>query len=216
MDAQHARGLLDLLFSTEEMRLVFSDHGRLQGMLDFERALARAEGRLGVIPAQAAEVIARPRPPAAFDLAALASEAEQAGNLAIPLIRALTALVARDDAEAARYVHWGATSQDVIDTGLMLQMRAGLELLDDDLARLAAALAQLAQTYRATPMAGRTWLQQAAPTTFGLRPLAGSAPSSATSGGCASCAGERWRRRWVARSARWRPLARRGWPWPTP
>jgi 3-carboxy-cis,cis-muconate cycloisomerase len=169
MDAQHARGLLDLLFSTEEMRLVFSDHGRLQGMLDFERALARAEGRLGVIPAQAAEVIARPRPPEAFDLAALASEAEQAGNLAIPLIRALTALVARDDAEAARYVHWGATSQDVIDTGLMLQMRAGLELLDDDLARLAAALAQLAQTYRATPMAGRTWLQQAAPTTFGLK-----------------------------------------------
>lgn len=169
MDARHARVLLDLLFSTEEMRLVFSDHGRLQGMLDFERALALVEGRLGVIPAQAAEVIARPRPPAAFDLAALASEAEQAGNLAIPLIRALTALVARDDAEAARYVHWGATSQDVIDSGLALQMRAGLDLLDDDLARLAAALAQLAQTYRATPMAGRTWLQQAAPITFGLK-----------------------------------------------
>ncbi|HEY8325515.1 MAG: 3-carboxy-cis,cis-muconate cycloisomerase [Ktedonobacterales bacterium] len=169
MDARHARGLLDLLFSTEEMRLVFSDHGRLQGMLDFERALARVEGRLGVIPAQAAEVIARPRPPEAFDLAALASEAEQAGNLAIPLIRALTALVAREDAEAARYVHWGATSQDVIDTGLMLQMRAGLELIDDDLARLATALARLAQTYRATPMAGRTWLQQAAPITFGLK-----------------------------------------------
>jgi 3-carboxy-cis,cis-muconate cycloisomerase len=169
MDAQHARGLLDLLFSTEEMRLVFSDHGRLQGMLDFERALARVEGRLGVIPAQAAEVIARPRPPEAFDLAALASEAEQAGNLAIPLIRALTALVARDDAEAARYVHWGATSQDVIDTGLMLQMRAGLDLLGDDLAALAAALTRLAQTYRATPMAGRTWLQQAAPITFGLK-----------------------------------------------
>ncbi|HEX8727690.1 MAG TPA: 3-carboxy-cis,cis-muconate cycloisomerase [Ktedonobacterales bacterium] len=169
MDARHTRVLLDLLFSTEEMRLVFSDHGRLQGMLDFERALALVEGRLGVIPAQAAEVIARPRPPAAFDLAALASEAEQAGNLAIPLIRALTALVARDDAEAARYVHWGATSQDVIDSGLALQMRAGLDLLDDDLARLAAALAQLAQTYRATPMAGRTWLQQAAPITFGLK-----------------------------------------------
>src|SRR6185437_7766434 len=99
MDAQRSRGLLDLLFSTEEMRLVFSDHGRLQGMLDFERALARVEGRLGVIPAQAAEVITRSRPPDAFDLAALASAAEQAGNLAIPLIHALTALVARDDAE---------------------------------------------------------------------------------------------------------------------
>jgi 3-carboxy-cis,cis-muconate cycloisomerase len=169
MDAQRSRGLLDLLFSTEEMRLVFSDHGRLQGMLDFERALARVEGRLVVIPAQAAEVIARPRSPDAFDLAALASEAEQAGNLAIPLIHALTALVARDDAEAARYVHWGATSQDVIDSGLMLQVRAGLDLIDADLARLAAALARLAQAHRATPMAGRTWLQQAAPITFGLK-----------------------------------------------
>ena len=169
MDAQRSRGLLDLLFSTEEMRLVFSDHGRLQGMLDFERALARVEGRLGVIPARAAEVIARPRSPDAFDLAALASAAEQAGNLAIPLIHALTAMVARDDAEAARYVHWGATSQDVIDTGLMLQVRAGLDLIDADLARLATALARLAQAHRATPMAGRTWLQQAAPITFGLK-----------------------------------------------
>lgn len=169
MDASHSRNLLDLLFSTEEMRMVFSDAGRLRGMLAFEGALARVEGRLGIIPQQAAAVIARPWPVEAFDLAALARAAEQAGNLAIPLVHALTALVAREDAEAARYVHWGATSQDVLDTGLMLQARDGLDLIESELARLVAALAALARAHRATPMAGRTWLQQAAPTTFGLK-----------------------------------------------
>jgi 3-carboxy-cis,cis-muconate cycloisomerase len=169
MDAHHARGLLDLLFSTESMRAIFSDHSRLQAMLTFERALARAEARSNVIPERAAAAIAERCRAEAFDLDELARGAERAGNLAIPLVRALTALVARDDAQAAQYVHWGATSQDVIDTGLMLQMRDGLDLIEADLARLAEACQRLADTHKSTLMVGRTWMQQAAPITFGLK-----------------------------------------------
>ena len=169
MDAHHARGLLDLLFSTESMRAIFSDRNRLQAMLTFERALARAEARSNVIPERAAEAIAERCRAEAFDLDELARGAERAGNLAIPLVRALTALVERDDAEAAQYVHWGATSQDVVDTGLTLQMRDGLDLIAADLARLAEAYQRLASDHKSTLMVGRTWMQQAAPITFGLK-----------------------------------------------
>ena len=169
MDAHHSRGLLDPLFSTENMREIFSDQSRLQGMLAFEAALARAESRLDVIPERAAEAIVAHCHAEAFDLDALASEAAQAGNLAIALVHALTDLVARDDPEAAQYVHWGATSQDVIDTGLVLQMRDALDLIEADLVRLVEAFAGLARTHSSTLMAGRTWMQQAAPITFGLK-----------------------------------------------
>jgi 3-carboxy-cis,cis-muconate cycloisomerase len=169
MDAHHAQGLLDLLFSTESMRAVFSDRNRLQGMLTFERALAHAEARSNIIPERAAEAIARRCLAEAYDFAELARGAEQAGNLAIPLAQALTELVERDDTEAARFVHWGATSQDMIDTGLTLQMRDGLDLIESDLARLVDAYRRLADTHRSTLMAGRTWMQQAAPITFGLK-----------------------------------------------
>lgn len=169
MDAQHARGLLDLLFSTENMRALFSDRSRLQGMLTFEGALARVGGRAGVIPAPAAVTITKHCHAEAFDFGELALGAEQAGNLAIPLVKALTALVEREDAEAAQFVHWGATSQDVIDTGLVLQMRDGLDLIEADLARLAGAYQRLASAHRTTLLAGRTWMQQAAPITFGLK-----------------------------------------------
>ncbi|HEU0027685.1 MAG TPA: 3-carboxy-cis,cis-muconate cycloisomerase [Ktedonobacterales bacterium] len=169
MDAHHARSLLDLLFSTESMRAVFSDHSRLQAMLAFERALARAEARSNVIPERAAKAIAERCRAESFDLDELARGAEQAGNLAIPVVRALTALVERDDAEAAQYVHWGATSQDVIDTGLTLQMRDGLDLIVADLARLAETYRRLADAHKSTLMVGRTWMQQAAPITFGLK-----------------------------------------------
>ena len=91
------------------------------------------------------------------------------GNLAIPLVKALTAHVARTDAEAARYVHWGATSQDIIDTGLVLQLRDAIDLITIDLAELADALAHLAHRYRDTPMIGRTWMQHALPISFGLK-----------------------------------------------
>ena len=169
MNVHHSRGLLDLLFSTESMRATFSDHGRLQGMLTFESALARAEARCGIIPERAALAIAAHCHAEAYDLDELAREAAQAGNLAIPLVRALTARVARDNAEASQVVHWGATSQDVMDTGLTLQMRDGLDLIEADLARLERAYAHLARTHVSTLLAGRTWMQQAAPITLGLK-----------------------------------------------
>ena len=93
-------------------------------MLDFEAALARAQARAGLLSGAAAAAIAEQCRAERFDIDALAAAAAQAGNPAIPLVRALTALVAANDAEAARFVHWGATSQDAMDTGLVLQLRA--------------------------------------------------------------------------------------------
>ncbi|HEX8727485.1 MAG TPA: 3-carboxy-cis,cis-muconate cycloisomerase [Ktedonobacterales bacterium] len=161
--------LLDSLFTTEPMRAIFSDARRIQGMLNFEAALARAEARVGMIPPEAAEAIAARCQVERFDLSEIARATAKAGNPAIPLIAALTEQVASENAEAARYVHWGATSQDAMDTGLMLQLRDALDTLDGDLARLARACATLAEATAGTPMAGRTWLQQASPTTFGLK-----------------------------------------------
>jgi 3-carboxy-cis,cis-muconate cycloisomerase len=161
--------LLDPLFTTDRMRAVFSDRGRLQGMLDFEAALARAEARAGVVPAPAVAQIAAQCRADAFDLGELARGSALAGNTAIPMVKALTALVAKHDEAAARFVHWGATSQDAMDTGLVLQLREALGLIDADLARLSAVLAGLADEHRRTVLAGRTWLQQATPVTFGLK-----------------------------------------------
>jgi 3-carboxy-cis,cis-muconate cycloisomerase len=161
--------LTGLMFSTEVMQQVFSDRACIQRMLDFEAALARAEAQHGVIPEAAVTAIADCCDAAMMDMSALAQAAASAGNLAIPLVKQLTALVARSDAEAAKYVHWGATSQDVIDTGLVLQLREALDLIDADLAQLTDALASLAQQQRQTPMVGRTWLQHALPITFGLK-----------------------------------------------
>ena len=169
MSARRSQRLLDALFTTEEMRAIFSDHGRLQGMLDFEAALARAESGVGLVPEAAAAAIVAQCRAEAFDIDALASAAANAGNLAIPLVRELTARVAERNIDAARYVHWGATSQDAIDTGLALQLRAALASIEADLARLSDALAALAQTHARTLLAGRTWLQQGPPVTLGLK-----------------------------------------------
>jgi len=157
------------LFRWDEIEVALSDHARVQGMLDFEAALARAGARMEVIPAAAARVIENSCVMAQFDLAALARDAAPAGNLAVPLVRQLTALVREQDAEAARYVHWGATSQDAIDTGLVLQLRAAIDTIGAELDRLADALAALAREHRSTPIAGRTWMQHAVPTTFGMK-----------------------------------------------
>jgi 3-carboxy-cis,cis-muconate cycloisomerase len=169
VNARRSRRLLDPLFTTEAMREIFSDHGRVQAMLDFEAALARAEASAGVISGAAAAAIAARCRAELFDVEALAAAAAQAGNPAIPLVKTLTALVAAGDSDAARYVHWGATSQDAMDTGLILQLRAALTVFDADLARLSSALAALAEAHAATPLAGRTWLQQAPPVTLGLK-----------------------------------------------
>jgi 3-carboxy-cis,cis-muconate cycloisomerase len=138
-------------------------------MLDFEAALARAEAATGVIPKGAAEPIASACKVSSFDLAILAEAAPRSGNLAIPLVQALTARVAKADPNAARYVHWGATSQDVIDTATMLTLRAGIDLLAADLDRAVGAFAALARKHRNTAVVARTWLQHALPMPFGLK-----------------------------------------------
>ena len=120
----------DGLFTTPEMAAAFSPAAHVQGMLAFEAALARAEARAGVIPPAAADAIAAACRGELVDVAAVYREAATAGTPAIPLVRMLTERVAED---ARGYVHWGATSQDAIDTALMLQMREGLGLLEADL-----------------------------------------------------------------------------------
>lgn len=161
--------LLAPMLSSAAMRAVCDDRSVLQNMLDFEAALARAEAATGVIPASAAGPIEAACTAEAFDIAALADAATRSGNLAIPLVKTLTAHVARADAEAARYVHWGATSQDVIDSATMLALRAGVAALDADLGRAIRGFAAMARTHRNTAMVARTWLQHALPMPFGLK-----------------------------------------------
>lgn len=161
--------LLAPMLSSAAMRAVCDDAAYLQRMLDFEAALARAEAATGVIPASAADAIANACKAEAFDLNALAEAAPHSGVLAIPVVKALTANVAKTDADAARYVHWGATSQDVVDTATMLTLRAGIDALSGDIDRAIAGFAKLARAHRDTPMVARTWLQHALPMPFGLK-----------------------------------------------
>jgi 3-carboxy-cis,cis-muconate cycloisomerase len=161
--------LLAPMLSSAAMRAVCDDAAYLQHMLDFEAALARAEAATGVIPAGAADTITTACQSRAFDLGALAEAATRSGNLAIPLVKALTAHVAKTDADAARYVHWGATSQDVIDTATVLSLRAAIDALLPDVDRAIAGFAKLAQQHRTTAVVARTWLQHALPMPFGLK-----------------------------------------------
>ena len=161
--------LLAPMLSSAAMRAACDDGAYLQHMLDFEAALARAEAAAGVIPAIAAGPIAKACKASSLDLADLAEAATRSGNLAIPLVKALTANVAKADADAARYVHWGATSQDVIDTAGMLTLRAAIGALAPDLDRAIAGFAGLARQHRNTAVVARTWLQHALPMPFGLK-----------------------------------------------
>lgn len=154
------------LFGTPEMAAIFSSEAHVRALLAFEAGLARAEARAGVIPVEAADAIAAACRVELFDVPGLYRDAVPSGTLAIPLVKALTAQVAGED---GRYVHWGATSQDAIDSALMLQMRSGLELLIDGLLEVGEASAAHAEQHRRTPMMGRTLLQQALPITFGLK-----------------------------------------------
>ncbi len=159
-------------FSTEAMSHIFSDTSRIQAMLDVEAALARAEAACGVIPDPAAAAIGAVAWAENFEFDKLGQDALKSGNLAVPLVKALTALVASSDEDAARWVHWGATSQDIVDTGLVLQMRDALAVVEEQLETLGDRLASLADEHAETPMAARTLMQQAIPTTLGLK-LAG-------------------------------------------
>jgi 3-carboxy-cis,cis-muconate cycloisomerase len=158
--------LRENLYTTPAMAAIFAPEAHIRRMLAFEAALARAEARAGVIPPAAADAIAAACQAGGFDVAAIYREAAESGSPAIPLVRMLGARVA--DAGRA-YVHWGATSQDVIDTAMALQMRDGLALLEADLLELGAACAALADRHRRTLIAGRTLLQQALPIPFGLK-----------------------------------------------
>jgi 3-carboxy-cis,cis-muconate cycloisomerase len=161
--------LLAPMLSSAAMRAVWDDVAYLQNMLDFEAALAGAEAAAGVIPGSAVGPIVAACRAESFDLTALAEAATRSGNHAIPLVKALTADVAKVDADAARYVHWGATSQDVIDTATMLGLRAGIDALLADTGRAVAGFARLARQHRNTPVVARTWLQHALPMPFGLK-----------------------------------------------
>ncbi|MBZ8134674.1 3-carboxy-cis,cis-muconate cycloisomerase [Afifella sp. IM 167] len=160
------RPLLASVFSSQEMRALFADRAVLQAMLDVEAALARAEEKAGIIPSGAADSISRACDASLYDLSEIGRAAGLAGNVAIPLVKALTAKV---DGPGKGYVHWGATSQDVIDTAFMLLAGRALRILLKDLANGMSAASALAERHRGTVMAGRTWLQQALPIPFGLK-----------------------------------------------
>jgi 3-carboxy-cis,cis-muconate cycloisomerase len=151
------------------MRRIFSDQGRVQGMLDFEAALARAEAAIGAIPTEVVNDIVAACDASFYDFDELSIAIGNAGNSAIPLVKALGKQIAARNETAERYVHMGATSQDVMDSGLVLQLRSAVGFLEQDLASLADALAQQAQRHAGVPMSGRTWLQQATPVTLGAK-----------------------------------------------
>jgi 3-carboxy-cis,cis-muconate cycloisomerase len=154
------------IFVPQELRDAVSDRAWLQGMLDAERALARACAAVGLVPDEAAARIADACRVELYDVESLAENGRAVGNPAEPLVRAL-----RDSAgdDAADYVHLGATSQDIVDTAAMLVSRRAASLVLDGLDRLANGCAELARAHRSTPMGARTLLQQAVPTTFGLK-----------------------------------------------
>jgi 3-carboxy-cis,cis-muconate cycloisomerase len=161
--------ILRPIFVPDEFRGAVSGESWLQSMLDAEAALAVAEARAGLIPHEAAAAIASGCEAARFDPGELGREGRAAGNPVAPLVKALTAAVSEVSEEAARYVHKGATSQDIVDTAAMLVARHALDLIISELEGISHACARLADENRETIMAGRTLLQQALPTTFGLK-----------------------------------------------
>ena len=152
-------------FGTPAMREVFSDFSLISRYAEIEIALAKAEARCGVIPAEAAEEIARRTDVSVFDFDLLRRETDIVGYPILPLVHQM----AKQCGDAGRYVHWGATTQDIMDTAVILQVREGLKIIERDIADLRRILADLSRRYRDTPMAGRTHLQQALPVTFGYK-----------------------------------------------
>jgi 3-carboxy-cis,cis-muconate cycloisomerase len=161
--------LIDSLATTPALAALFSDESVLQAMLEFETALVRAEARHGLIPMEAAVAIAAAIVPGNFDISVLADATFRAGTPAIPLVKMLTNQVRKTDAEAARFVHWGATSQDVADTAMSLLLKRAEPILIADLLRLEKVLAALSEGHKQSVMLGRTLLQPAPPVTFGLK-----------------------------------------------
>src|SRR5437016_8222807 len=154
------------IFSTAEMRRVFSDENRVACYLEIEAALARVQGRLGIIPSEAAREIAAKCRVENIDFAKLKATTERIGYPILGVVQQIVALC-RDG--LGEWCHWGATTQDITDTATVMQIRAALELVERDMEAIAGSLADLARRYRDTPMAGRSNLQQAVPITFGFK-----------------------------------------------
>jgi 3-carboxy-cis,cis-muconate cycloisomerase len=152
-------------FGTPRMREVFADLALIGRYVEVEIALAKAEAGCGVIPAAAAEIIARQADASALDFELLRQETDNVGYPILPLVHQIS----KQCGDAGRYLHWGATTQDIMDTAVVLQLREGFALIEDDITALRHILADLSRRYRDTPMAGRTHLQQALPITFGYK-----------------------------------------------
>ncbi|MDP9044704.1 MAG: lyase family protein, partial [Pseudomonadota bacterium] len=168
--------LFDRFLSTAPMVEAFADEALLQGMLDFEAALVRAQAAEGVIPASAAAPITAACRAAGLDPKALVSAGSLAGTLVVPLVKALTARVAAADPPAAGWVHWGTTSQDVLDTAMVLSTRRAVALLDASMATLLRGLDAQARAHDEAPMLGRTLLQPAPVISVGVKLLSWFAP----------------------------------------
>ena len=154
------------IFSTDAMRQVWSDENRTARYIEIERALAIVQARLGLIPQEAADEIVSHCHLEQIDMARLREQTERIGYPILGVVTQINQLC-RD--KLGEYVHWGATTQDITDTATVLQIREALQLVDDELAAIAAALAKLAREHRLTPMIGRSNLQQAIPVTFGYK-----------------------------------------------
>lgn len=161
--------LTDGYLNSPALASCFDAQATVAQMLAFEAALALAQAELGMIPVACANAIAKIARTCEFDIAALQRETAESSNPAIPLVKLLTAQVAAQDSNAARYVHWGSTSQDVMDSAMMLCCRAALDLLGLRLATITSVLRGLIETHRLTPMVARTLSQHAAPSTFGYK-----------------------------------------------
>ncbi|MCW4630710.1 MULTISPECIES: class-II fumarase/aspartase family protein [Marinomonas] len=153
------------LFLSDAMNAVFSDKARVQSYVDVEAALARAQASVGMIPQAAADAINRTAETVSLDMVQLAIDTGNVGYPILGLVRQLSGAAG----DAGRFVHWGATTQDIMDTGSVLQIRNGIQLIEQELTRTLKALSKLAETYKNTVMAGRTHMQHALPITFGYK-----------------------------------------------
>src|SRR5262245_26339459 len=165
--------ILGGLFGSDGMRRLFSDEVRLQRMLDVEAALARVQARLGIVPKDAADAITRAAKVENLSFDELGASTRNVGYPVVALVKALGKAAG---GEAPRYVHWGATTQDILDTSLVLQIRDGLKLVRAELVATARALVARAKKHRDDLMAGRTHLQHALPVTFGYKCAVWAAP----------------------------------------
>ena len=157
------------IFYSNEIKELFSDRNTIASMLRFEAALAQAQAENGIIPAKSAEIISQCCDANLIDIEKLKTEIKLGGNAGIPLVKQLTRIVKNNDAEASKYVHLGATSQDVVDTATVLQIQEYIIWLEEKLKALTHLLTKTTIKHRQTLMVGRTLLQQARPITFGLK-----------------------------------------------